>query len=137
MASKQKRIIGDARKEMDPNVRAERDGEWTARNMDSRNPSSLGSSRWGPRPKAPAAKNSWRLDETREEIFARMARWESRTLSDDMKKARVAAARRKVYEDLYAQGRGSGDVAASAGHVDYLVDVSLWTDNGKPSRRTM
>lgn len=137
MASKQKRIIGDAREEMDPNVRAHRDGEWMARNMEARNPSSLGSSRWGPRPKAPAAKDPWRQTETRREIFGRMARWERGTLSDQTKNVRVAAAKRKAYEDMYAKGCGSGDVAASAGHVDYLIDVFLWTDHGKSSRRMM
>lgn len=139
MESKKKRIIGDAKEEMDPELRAERDREWAAKNMDSRNPSSIGASRWNSNPArpaapaAPAARDAWRLGDTRQAIFAKMQRLEGRSAPNAQQKmARVSAARRKVYEDMYAKGSASTDAAATVVNVEYFVDAQLWSDHGKP-----
>lgn len=126
MSSKQKRPIGDANDEMDPNKRVKRDGERPTKNMDSSTKSSL------------AARDAWRLGETRRAIFAKIRRLEGQNDAVVNAQQRVLSenlARRRVYEDMYAKSCGSGNGAAIIANVEYAVDARLWADHGMTLRR--
>lgn len=139
MSSKQKRPIGDANEEMNPNKRPKKDGERPATNMDSSTPSSLGESQRDPNPTtstAPAARDTWRLGQTRRAIFTKIQSLEGRgAVNSHQNVVRENLARRRVYEDMYAKGCGSSNVAAITANIEYSVDARLWTDHGMTSRR--
>ncbi|KAL1847830.1 hypothetical protein Daus18300_013819 [Diaporthe australafricana] len=118
---KKKSILGDARDEMDPKERAEKDRQWKAKNLDASRPNTLGASRWNPNPAASAPASApapasvpapaapermvWRLGQSREDIFAIMekmagaGRFTARYMEDA-----VAVARWRLYQTLYQAG---------------------------------
>lgn len=134
MSSKQKRPIGDANEEMGSNKRAKRDLERPAEN----NTPSLGASQREPKPitsPASAAKDTWRLGQTRRAIFAKIQSLEGPgAVNAQQNVVRENLARRRVYEDIYAKGCGSSNGAAITVNVEYSVDTRLWTDHGMTFR---
>lgn len=139
MPSKQKRPIGDANEEMGLNKRAKKDAELPAKNMDSSTTSSLRASfQFSPiptSPEIPAAVDAWHLGETRRAIFAKIhtlggggaVNIQQNVVSENL-------ARRRVYEDMYAQGYSSGNGAAITVNIEYSVDARLWADHGMTFR---
>lgn len=134
MSSKQKRPLGDANEEMDPNKRAKRDGQWAAKEVDSSITSSPGAAQRDPNqitPAAPTARDVWRLGETRRAIFAKIQNLEGQDAVNPQQNAvRENLSRRRVYEEMYAKGYGSGNGAAIIVNIEYSVDARLWTDHG-------
>ncbi|KAG8156989.1 hypothetical protein KVR01_013211 [Diaporthe batatas] len=123
MAPKNTRIVGDARDEKDEN-KAANEAKWAAKNLGSKNPSTLGASRWNP------GEPQWSLQTTRDEIFARMKVLERRKAPNDQQLlVRANQARRKVYEHMYAEGCDTTDVGAAAINVEYFIDAKLWEDH--------
>lgn len=123
---------------MDPNKRARRDSGLPARNTDSSTASSFGVSQLNPIPTSlehPAARDTWRLGETRRAIFAKIQSLGERgAASSQQNVVRENLARRRVYEDMFAKGCGSSDGAAIAVNVEYSVDARLWADHGMTFR---
>lgn len=139
MSSKQKRPIGDANEEMDPNKRVKRDEERPTKDMDSGTTSSLGVSQRKRNPailEALAARDSWRLGETRRAIFTKIRSLEGQdAVNAQQRVVRENLARRRVYEDMYAKGCGSSNGAAITANIEYSVDARLWADHGMTFRR--
>lgn len=120
MEAPSKRTIGDVKDEKDP-VRVAREARWRVKNT------GLGGLRWGG-----GDDLEWSLETTRDKIFEEIKALAGVTALNPQKMTLAERdARSKVYADMYANGCGSSDAAASAVNVEYYIDVQLWKDHGE------